>query len=134
MNAGSLDLNGTWDGMYFYKDDPDAGPATPFVATIRETNGSFTGTVIEPHELIDRTMQATIHGHRQGRTVNFSKDYETVDVIYQATVLYQGTLCEDGQTIAGEWSIDHWKGSFEMTRALSAAAVAERRQSAELEI
>ncbi|WP_298335033.1 hypothetical protein [uncultured Erythrobacter sp.] len=134
MTDRSLDITGSWDGIYFYKDVPDAGPATPFLATINETNGAFTGTVIEPHELIERTVHATIHGHRQSCIVTFSKDYETVDEIYQETVQYRGTLSEDGEAIVGEWAIEHWKGRFEMNRAPSAEESVGDKLSAEVKL
>lgn len=129
MTKDSLDLTGTWDGVFFYQDVPDAGPTTPFLAIINETSGAFSGTVIEPHEFVEGTISATIHGHRQDRKVAFSKDYETEDEDYQATVQYAGTLSEDGDMISGEWSIDHWTGTFEMTRSLGAAEMAVKQES-----
>lgn len=120
MTARDLNLSGTWDGVFSYPDMPEAGPTTPFLADIRETNGAFTGTVIEPHELDRNTIRAIIHGQRTDHLVQFAKDYEEADEYYQATVQYSGSLSEDGNTITGEWSIDHWRGAFEMTRASGA--------------
>ena len=134
MTNIKLDLSGTWDGIYFYKDVPDAGPATPFLAIIRETDGAFTGTVIEPHELRAATISATIFGHRQGTRVQFAKDYECDDEEYRETVQYTGELCTKGQMISGEWAIEHWSGRFEMTRATGLAETVEGKESAEVDL
>lgn len=133
MNANSLDLTGTWDGIYFYKDMPEAGPDTPFFATIKETLGAFTGTVIEPHELSQVTITAAIMGHRSDLQVQFAKDYENPDEDYLATVQYSGTLSSDGELITGEWRIGHWSGLFEMTRTPSIAAEAEQEEAVSAE-
>jgi hypothetical protein len=66
--------------------------------------------------------------------VIFSKDYETDDEDYRATVQYTGTLSEDGVVIAGEWSIEHWTGTFEMTRSPSVAKIVSKQESAEIEL
>lgn len=117
MSQAGSNLTGAWDGIYFYKDFPEAGPDTPFLATIIETNGTLTGTVIEPHEFTQETIMATIIGHRSGALVTFAKDYEGDDEDYQETVQYRGTLSPDCEMIVGEWNIGHWSGPFEMTRA-----------------
>lgn len=133
MTAETLDLTGAWDGVYHYKDVPDAGPSTPFLATIKETNGAFTGTVIEPHEFKEGTVSAIIHGRRRGRDVSYAKDYETDDEDYQATVQYTGTLSDDGQIMTGAWSIEHWSGTFEMSRSPEAAEIALIKDDAAVE-
>jgi hypothetical protein len=134
MTKASLDLTGTWDGVYFYKDVPDAGPTTPFLAIIRETSGAFSGIVTEPHELREGTISATIFGNRQGTRVQFAKDYDCDDEEYQETVQYSGELSPDGQMVTGDWAIEHWSGSFEMTRAPGLAETVERKESAEIEL
>ena len=133
MSVQNLDLTGTWDGIYFYNDLPEAGPDTPFFATIKELNGSLTGTIIEPHEFTQATIMATILGRRSGQDVAFSKDYEDPDEDYLATVQYAGTLSSDGDVITGEWSIGHWKGWFEMTRTPSVAEKVSREERAWVE-
>lgn len=130
MSDNALDLTGTWDGIYLYKDVPEAGPTTPFFATIKETRGAVTGTVIEPHELTMATIMATIIGHRSGHAVEFAKDYESPDEYYQETVQYSGTLTNDGQLITGDWRIGIWSGAFEMTRTPSIAEEATHKEAA----
>lgn len=129
MNASNLDLTGTWDGIFFYNDLPEAGPDTPFFATITETLGAFTGTIIEPHEFTKATITASIIGHRSGHNVQFSKDYENPDEDYLETVQYAGTLSSDGDLIAGKWSIGNWTGRFEMTRTPSVAEAVKLEES-----
>lgn len=134
MASNTLDLTGIWDGLYRYKDVPDAAPATPFLATIKETSGAFTGTVLEPHEFDDLTIGATIHGRRDMCDSQFAKDYETDDEYYRETVQYRGTLSEDGEMITGEWSIGHWAGAFEMTRELGASEALAEKVSVAVEL
>ncbi|MHA7819671.1 MAG: hypothetical protein ACX930_08515 [Erythrobacter sp.] len=110
------ELSGGWDGTFYYPDVPEAGPATPFLARITDRGGALTGTVIEPNEFREGTAHATLVGQRVGRSVHFAKDYHDAGWEYAETVLYNGTLNEDGDTITGEWSIDHWRGTFEMSR------------------
>lgn len=108
MAGGQHDLSGTWDGTFDYPDVPEAGPITPFLATIAERAGVLKGTVIEPHEYDPgTTAHAVILGQRIGRNVHFAKDYQNAGEDYRETVLYHGLLSEDGDLISGEWSIGH---------------------------
>ncbi|KEO89024.1 hypothetical protein EH31_13335 [Erythrobacter longus] len=133
MTDDTLDLTGTWDGTFSYK-EVRGGPKTPFLATINETSGLFSGTVTEPHRIGSRTMQAIIHGSRQGHRVSFSKDYEAVDHSYQSTVQYRGTMSGDGQVISGVWNIGSWSGVFEMTRSQGAVEAVEQKVGVEAEL
>lgn len=116
MGAGSHDLTGKWDGVFSYPNVPEAGPTTPFLATISDMGGVIKGEVIEPHETGGGTAHSTILGQRIGTSVHFSKNYHDAGWEYQATVEYFGTLSDDGDTIVGEWRIKHWRGPFEMVR------------------
>ena len=130
MTEGNLNLTGQWDGVFSYPDVPEAGPTTPFLATLTESAGVLQGGVIEPHEFGQGTAQSTILGQRIGRSVHWSKTYHGAGDEYCEVVLYFGSLNEDGDTITGEWSIDHWRGPFEMTRE----SEAENEVSREAEI
>ena len=125
MGGVSKNLSGAWDGTFYYPEVPEAGPVTPFLATIIDRGGALSGTVIEPHEFRDGTAHATIVGQRIGSAVHFSKSYHDAGWEYAQTVLYDGAISEDGESIAGEWHIDHWRGSFEMTRQSSVDAEVE---------
>lgn len=118
MASIALELTGTWDGVFHYPEVPEAGPTTPFLATLTERGGVIEGRVVEPHEYADTTAEACVLGTRIGRAVHFAKDYSGAGWEYDETVLYFGTLSEDGTTISGEWQIEHWRGPFEMTRDL----------------
>ncbi|EAQ27734.1 hypothetical protein NAP1_09077 [Erythrobacter sp. NAP1] len=114
--GGNHNLSGEWDGTFAYPDVPEAGPVTPFLARLSEAGGVLSGSVIEPHEFAEGTAEATISGTRIGKAVHFAKTYHGAGWEYRQTVLYYGTLNDDGTRIAGEWRIDHWRGPFEMTR------------------
>lgn len=131
--AGKDDLSGGWDGTFFYPDVPEAGPVTPFLATITDRGGALSGTVIEPHEYRDGTAHATLVGQRIGRSVHFAKDYHDAGWEYSRTVVYDGTLSDDGEMITGEWSIEHWRGAFEMTRQSAADQDVEVEMEAPVE-
>ena len=123
--SNGINLTGGWDGTFTYPDVPEAGPTTPFLATITDRGGVIEGTIIEPHEFESGTAHATLVGQRIGRSVHFAKDYHGAGWEYRETVLYYGTLSEDGDTITGEWQIEHWRGGFEMTRQSRVDAEAE---------
>ena len=130
MSAALLDLSGAWDGVFSYPDLPEAGPTTPFLATITDRGGVIEGRVIEPHEYVEGTAHARILGHRIGQQVHFAKDYRGAGWAYAETVHYWGTLSEDGTRITGEWQIEHWRGPFEMTRDLPPGCEAESEVAA----
>ncbi len=112
----TLNISGQWDGTFAYPDVPEAGPITPFLANIQDIGGSITGTTIEPHEYREGTAQATLAGNRHGNSIHFTKTYHGAGFEYREAVIYIGTLCEEGDLITGEWSIEHWRGPFEMVR------------------
>ena len=125
-------LSGSWDGIFTYPDVPEAGPVTPFLAKLTEEGGVLKGTIIEPHEFQSGTVHASLLGQRIGRSVHFAKDYHDAGWEYRETVLYFGSVSEDGDTITGEWQIDHWRGGFEMVRQREATAPAESEIAAEV--
>lgn len=125
-------LTGRWDGVFSYPEVPEAGPITPFVAELAERSGVVEGKVIEPHEFQDSTAHATMLGQRIGRSIHFAKSYHGAGEEYRETVLYYGSLSDDGDTITGEWQIEHWRGPFEMTRELSADEPVEAVASEEV--
>lgn len=131
MSEAGSNLTGRWDGTYSYPDVPEAGPITPFLATLIDRGGGLTGTIIEAHEFVISTAHSTLIGQRIGRSVHFAKTYHDAGDDYRETVLYYGTLSGDGDVITGEWQIDHWRGPFEMTRELPAQAEAQAEEAAE---
>lgn len=131
--SASYDLSGSWDGTYFYPDVPEAGPVTPFLATVSDRGGALTGRIIEPHEFREGTVHSSLVGQRIGRSVHFEKSYHDAGWEYSQTVIYDGKLSEDGETITGEWRIDHWSGPFEMSRQSAADVGIEAEVEARIE-
>lgn len=134
MSENCSDMTGRWDGTFSYPDVPEAGPITPFVVTLRDCNGVLKGDVLEPHEFQSGTAHSTLIGQRVGRSAHFAKTYHGAGEEYRETVLYCGMLSADGETVSGEWRIDHWRGPFEMTRELSAEPCAEVEVAVEVAI
>ena len=134
MSGAQIDLSGKWDGVFSYPDVPEAGPTTPFLASIVDNAGVIKGEVIEPHEYGGHTAHSTILGQRIGASVHFSKTYHDAGWEYEQVVEYFGTLSDGGDTITGEWRIDHFCGPFEMTRERAVEALAEPREEAEIDV
>lgn len=112
--ADRLNLTGRWDGTYRYADG--VGPDTPFVARVSENGVRFLGEIIEPNEFRPEIANATIEGVRAGRAVEFTKSYHGAGPAYETPVEYSGQLSEDGNTIAGTWTLLEFEGFFEMMR------------------
>ena len=118
MASDTLDLTGMWHGTYVYPQGIE--PATPFLATITESNGAFSGTIIEPDTFCDTgTIEAVLAGHRAGTSVDFTKRYVKAPNVYDNPVDYVGSISANGATISGVWSLLDLDGSFEMHRELA---------------
>jgi hypothetical protein len=117
--ADPQDLSGTWHGTYTYPGKE--GPATPFLATIEDSGGAFSGSIIEPDSFYGQgSIEAVIAGHRAGSAVDFVKSYSAGTVGYENPVDYVGRLSGDGLNITGVWSLLEFDGSFEMERDAAA--------------
>ena len=64
-------------------------------------------------------ITARIVGHRDGRAVDFTKTYINPARGYENPVDYVGRMSEDGEVIAGMWSLFEMNGTFEMRREAS---------------
>lgn len=117
MADNPLDLSGQWHGTFAYP--ANAGPATPFLANLTESNGHLSGSIIEP-DLYGGAdpAKALIAGHRAGRSVDFTKTYQGRVVGYKNPVDYVGQLSADGASVTGMWSLLELNGTFEMYREL----------------
>ena len=120
-------MTGQWHGTFSYP--RDLGPATPFLATIVDSGGSLSGTIIEPDAMYrtGRTMDASLAGHRSGRGVDFTKAYHGQAFGYENPVDYVGQLAADGQSVTGVWSLLDMNGTFEMYREALVEEVDERQ-------
>jgi hypothetical protein len=124
------DISGEWHGTYRYPDG--AGPVTPFIAVIEERAGHLSGSIIEPHEFRQGEMaQATLIGRRSGTSIDFTKTYHRSGPQYATPVDYVGRLSDNGNRIAGMWSLLRWDGSFEMYRDAAGGSGIEAEEEAE---
>jgi len=93
-------VGGGWLGTYAYKGAHREQAPVRFEATLTEPDGEgrFRGTILD-----DKGMgEAAVAGGQSGRGVRFSKRYKRRG---QAAVSYEGTLADDGRTMAGTWRI-----------------------------
>ena len=116
-----FDLSGRWTGFFNY---PIVRPPVNFEATLRDIHGAITGVTSELSDVPNSlyvTLEATIDGRREGRTVRFVKMYDRFDGDYDA-VHYEGVIQSDGEEIEGRWEIPgNWGGTFLMVRASGAS-------------
>ena len=98
---GKGTIGGGWLGTYAYKGRREAQPPVRFDATFRETDGggSFSGTILDDGGL----GEADVRGEQSGQGIRFTKEYRQSGM---PLVSYEGTLAEDGRTMAGTWQID----------------------------
>jgi hypothetical protein len=124
-------LTGAWSGAYRY---PNGRHETVFNAQIEESGGSFVGATQEPNDFLDTTdsvLHGEIEGHREGRTVLFTKFYNHSHSGARHSIRYEGRVDENLSRIEGRWVIrSDWSGTFFMTRDDDGEAVeaAERAE------
>lgn len=130
MNSskGRLSLTGQWHGTFAYPQG--LGPATPFIANLRDYGGKLHGEVSEPDTIYQRAsaLAARLTGHRAGRSVDFVKVYVGAPGGYENPVDYVGQLSADGQSITGVWSLLDLDGTFEMFRESAASEPLEVKE------
>lgn len=127
QDAASGTLGGGWLGTYAYKGRLHGQPPVRFEATLTETGdgGSFAGTVLDDGEF----GEAQVRGERSGQGVRFSKLYQERRL---PPVSYEGTLSEDGQTMAGTWQINRTAhGVWDARRAWSDHGLSAEEETAE---
>lgn len=127
--AAKIDLSGLWLGSFSYP--RGEGPTTPFLARLVDADGSLSGGTVEPNMIAfgSETLEALIAGTRSGASVDFTKTYDGASDAAHA-VDYVGRLSEDGNRIAGVWSMEGLDGTFEMYRE----AVREEVEAREVEV
>ena len=129
MTEASLNLSGLWMGSFSYP--AGQGPTTLFLARIEDDGGAISGTTIEPNTVgvTTRELEAVIRGSRTGRSLDFTKTYDGASDAAHA-VDYVGQVSQDGNRIAGVWSLEVIDGTFEMSRE----AVWEEAKGEEVEV
>ena len=125
----SINLSGLWLGSFSYP--AGEGPATPFLASLEDDDGSLSGSIVEPNTIGDASeqLQAFVSGSRSGTAVDFTKMYDGASDAAHA-VDYVGRLSPDGNSITGVWSLAAMDGTFAMHRE----AVWEERIGSEAEV
>jgi hypothetical protein len=124
-----IDLSGLWLGSFSYP--AGQGPTTPFMAKLVDADGALSGGTVEPNTVgfSAGTLEAHIAGTRDGASVDFTKTYDgAADAAH--SIDYVGRLSEDGNRIAGMWSMETLDGTFEMYRE----AVSEAAEGKEAEV
>jgi hypothetical protein len=130
----AADLTGLWTGSFAYPGGQ--GPATPFLARIEDHDGDLSGTTIEPNTILPGgdELHAFIRGSREGRSVDFTKTYDGAAEAAHS-VDYVGRLSEDGNSVAGVWSLEYLDGTFEMHREIELEEErADETESVELDV
>lgn len=87
------DLSGMWLGTYWQRETP-----TRFEATLVQGGNTLTGSILDDGYLGEAQLSGTVTGCQ----VQFVKRYVAQR---QPSIDYVGTLSEDGDHIAGQWSI-----------------------------
>ncbi|WP_035990274.1 hypothetical protein [Leptolyngbya sp. KIOST-1] len=87
------DLSGMWLGTYWQRETP-----TRFEATLVQGGNALSGRILDAGYLGEAQLSGTV----AGRQVQFVKRYLTAN---QTAIDYTGTVSEDGNHIAGQWSI-----------------------------
>ena len=114
-NLGQSTLGGGWLGTYAYKGRRETELPTRFDATFHQADGSgsFSGTILDDGSL----GEADVRGEQSGQGIRFTKEYRQGAV---PPISYEGTLSEDGRTMAGTWQIDRKNhGVWDARRAWS---------------
>jgi len=124
-------LTGVWTGRYAY---PRALAPVPFLATLIEFGGNFTGSIHEPDDTgTGAVAYASIEGLRQGNEVTFTKVYDNAVSQHDLPIRYSGQLNSDATEIKGRWMIPgHWSGDFVMLRELRKEKTKKRKATERL--
>jgi hypothetical protein len=127
VSGDRYDMSGLWEGAFAYP--AYQGPTTPFVASIEETDGALTGTIMEPNTMgwSSEELEAVLNGARNGRSVDFTKAYDGSSDAAHA-VDYVGQLSDDGNLVTGVWSLAELDGTFEMRRSASLEEMLEAEE------
>lgn len=95
-SASNHNVSGTWLGNYYYA---KAGSASGFEAVFVQSGTALEGSILDDCVL----GEAHVSGSFAGNELTFCKIYNSKA---REPVYYQGTLAEDGKSIAGTWRIN----------------------------
>lgn len=91
-------ISGTWLGTFWQLKHP-----TRFEVTFIQTQNTLLGTLLDDGHL----GEASLTGEIVGRQIQFHKRYL---IKSHYTIVYSGTLSEDGDRMQGRW----WIGQFKL--------------------
>lgn len=137
-----ISLSGHWTGVYDYFEsesvDGHETLAVPFQAIIIETAGQITGHIDEPDtfNFSAINLQAHINGTRNGKEVQFVKEYP-YEGFNDYFIRYDGSVDKEVIQIEGIWTTIEpdgysWSGPFKMNRAQPDKAEKAQEAGAEL--
>jgi hypothetical protein len=86
-------ITGTWLGTFWQKGKP-----TPFEATFIQNGNLICGNILDD----DYLGEAILQGEVVGRNISFVKSYLSITE-KRASVNYNGTISEDGNSMRGKW-------------------------------
>lgn len=87
------DVSGSWLGTYWQNGSP-----TRFEASLVQSGSQVTGRILDDGYMGEAQME----GEAIGRSIRFAKRYLARP---DGTILYVGTITEDGNFMQGEWTI-----------------------------
>jgi hypothetical protein len=100
------DLNGTWLGTYWQRNNP-----TRFEASIIQAGNTLSGNILDDNYLGEARFSGTV----TGRQINFIKRYLMSS---SEPITYMGTISEDEDYIQGYWNIGLiFSGEWEARRS-----------------
>ncbi|PZO37997.1 MAG: hypothetical protein DCF19_17275 [Pseudanabaena frigida] len=86
-------ITGTWLGTYW-----QMGKPTRFEVTFVQNGNALCGNILDDGYL----GEATLQGEVVGRNISFVKSYISITK-KRASVNYNGTISEDGNSMQGKW-------------------------------
>ena len=103
-----------WQGVYA----GEGNAPTTFTATLSISGNRVAGTMVEPNTFGEQDvvfLLSDVAGTVNGERVVFIKTYDGSGGVSHS-VRYEGVLSSNGRRIAGSWSLDGARGTFEMVR------------------
>jgi hypothetical protein len=137
LYSRDTDLTGLWSGEYWY----DAvAQRTPFTAHFIDTDGSLSGTTLEPATFGagPGDLSAELAGVRGDLSVRFTKRYDPAPGVHRDPIFYDGVVDVKFTMIEGGWTLssEHGRmtGRFVLVRVSRGVQAAEREVAEALEI
>ncbi len=115
----SQSIGGSWTGEYHERVETNGQEiVVPFRLELTNDGDHFTGRSAEGEQWVQHGAQpltAQIRGSVNGMRVRFEKLYDAQS-FRSGTLVYEGTLADDQQSISGTWQLPGRSGTFQMRR------------------